>query len=260
MAVRTLDSWRDLRRTALKLAVLVCAGAVFFSAVLAVALSPIAITALDRGDRDWSRLSDIGQTYGAVSALLSALALGVVATSLRLQRSQVRHERVWLQRELHLNVVKIALDDPVYAQCWGPRVAPPDIDERLFYYVNLIIMMWSYAWEHCQLQEDQVRSYTAALFESAVPREYWARFGGWCHPMRRCRERRFYQIVNDEYQKAVQAGPPTRPYEPPTGEFGAPAFTASPGWSSGQATYLRMRRINRHNMPDRYIMTVRRPR
>lgn len=41
-----------------------------------VVLSPLALRALDNGDEvDWNRLSNIGETYGAVSAIVAAVAL-----------------------------------------------------------------------------------------------------------------------------------------------------------------------------------------
>jgi hypothetical protein len=175
-----------------------------------VALSPIFVRYIDGSEVDWSRLSDIGQAYGAVSALLSALALGVIVT---LQRSQVRYERSWLLREMHVDIIKIALDDPVYTQCWGPRMAPPGMDERLFYYVNLILNLWFYSWQHGELRDEQVRVYAASLFEGAVGREFWVWHGGWSIASGSGRRRAFLQMVDREYQRAVLAGPPRRGHE-----------------------------------------------
>jgi hypothetical protein len=50
-----------------------------------VFLSPLALTWLPEDDGpDWSKLSNIGQTYGAASAVLAVLALAGVAVSLLL--------------------------------------------------------------------------------------------------------------------------------------------------------------------------------
>jgi hypothetical protein len=183
-----------------------------FAAFIAVGvtLSPIFIRYIDGTDANWSRLSDIGQAYGAVSALLSALALGVIVT---LQRSQVRYERSWLLREMHIDVIKIALDDPIYTQCWGPRMAPQRVDERLFYYVNLILNLWFYCWDHGELRDEQVRLYAASLFEGAVGREFWAWHGSWSISSGSGRRRAFLRMVDREYQRAVLAGPPKRGHE-----------------------------------------------
>jgi hypothetical protein len=51
-------------------------------AVILVALSPLALTGLDGLSKDWQRLAEIGETYGAISALVSSFALGGVVISL----------------------------------------------------------------------------------------------------------------------------------------------------------------------------------
>ena len=55
-----------------------------------VAPSPLALTALLNFKLNWSRLSSIGQTYGAVSALLSSLAISGIAISLLYQARDSR--------------------------------------------------------------------------------------------------------------------------------------------------------------------------
>ncbi|MDG4834030.1 DUF6082 family protein [Solwaraspora sp. WMMD1047] len=236
------DHFNILRTLAVRGAALLAGLVVLISAPVGLLLSPMLISTVDREDRDWARLSDIGETYGAVSAMLATLALGVVSVSLILQRSQVRHERIWLQRELHVNIVSFAIEDPVFAQCWGPRVAPPDMDERLFYYLNLIVMLWSHAWEHRLLPERQARTYAQSLFESEVAREYWNRFGAWRAPAG-SRERSFIRLVQQEYERAVLAGPPTRPYEPPAG-FPGPS-PAMPHAEPSHATATQVRATRR---------------
>jgi hypothetical protein len=199
-----------LARNLGKVAVAGAAALVICSVVAGVAFSPVVMGMLNSGGVDWSRLSDIGQAYGAGSALLSAVALGIVVV---LQRGQVRHERTWRLREMHVDVMKIALDEPMYAQCWGPRMAPPHIDERLFYYVNLIVMLWFYSWESGELRDAQVQSYSAGLFESAVARDFWAWHGSWRLAAASGRRLRFLRIVDREYHRAVLAGPPSRRLE-----------------------------------------------
>jgi hypothetical protein len=55
-----------------------------------IAASPLALGLLDRQSRDWERLSWLGQTYGAASALLAVLALIGVAVSLTMQAREGR--------------------------------------------------------------------------------------------------------------------------------------------------------------------------
>jgi hypothetical protein len=60
--------------------------------VVALALSPLFLIVLEASFRvNWTRLSEIGQSYTGVSALLSAAALVGVAFSIRLQTRQTAH-------------------------------------------------------------------------------------------------------------------------------------------------------------------------
>ncbi|MGN9907904.1 DUF6082 family protein [Phytohabitans sp. LJ34] len=201
MKTPRFDLFPGFRESLGKIGVMLAVAAASIAIFVGAALTPSVIASLDSGDREW------------VAALVATLL--VVAASTMLQRKQVRHERLWLQRGYTFDLLRMAMDDPIYAQCWGPRVSPPDMDERLFYYANLVIMGWSYAWEHGQIDAQQVRAYAQAFFESEVSREYWTRYGSW-RSRSRGRERAFYRIIDNEYRDAIAGGPPTRPYEPST--------------------------------------------
>ncbi len=71
----------------LAIAGVVIAAFVFLALVI---LSPFALRVLATSfGLNWSNLSNIGQTYGAVSALITALALGGVVVSLLYQARDV---------------------------------------------------------------------------------------------------------------------------------------------------------------------------
>lgn len=210
--------------------------------LVAVAVSPTALHLLDRVEQDWSRLGDIGQAYGPVSALLSAVALCVVVF---VQRGQWRHERLWTVRGMHMDVLNVALDDPAYAQCWGTRMAPEGVDERLFYYINSIIMLWSYAWENGELRDGHVRSYARTMFDSEAPRLYWRMYGGWRVSSSRGRRRRFLMLIDTEFRAAERNGPPARRIESqPAVRSGAPRRAARRG-----AVPVQLRRASDRTMP-----------
>jgi hypothetical protein len=69
--------------------------------------------AASRTGLDWNRLSDIGQAFGGVSAVLSALAFCAIAASLLLQWRQLRMTTVIAARERHFDLVRLAVDDPL---------------------------------------------------------------------------------------------------------------------------------------------------
>src|SRR5207249_17958 len=99
---------------------LAVAGAIVLAAASPVVLLPLSATSFD-----WTRLGDIGQAYGAASAILAGVALIGVALSLLLQSRQHRAETISAARERHLEIVKLALKDPALAACWGAEGIPP---------------------------------------------------------------------------------------------------------------------------------------
>src|SRR5216684_1108380 len=62
-------------------------------ALTLVLLSPLALAWLKNLNRNWLQLSNMGQTYGAISALISSLALGGVVVSLIYQARDLRTTR-----------------------------------------------------------------------------------------------------------------------------------------------------------------------
>jgi hypothetical protein len=90
-----------------------------------VVLSPLILEELGASVRiNWAQLSNIGQTYGAVSALLTAMALLGVVASLFLQARDVKNSREQAWRTFHHELIRMELDDPLYMTALG---APWDV-------------------------------------------------------------------------------------------------------------------------------------
>src|ERR1700689_1110198 len=89
---------------------------IFATAMLAlVVISPFALQWLARiHGLNWMSLSNVGQTYGAVSALLTALALGGVVISLMYQARDVKAARVQAERTFHNELLKMEMENPIY--------------------------------------------------------------------------------------------------------------------------------------------------
>jgi hypothetical protein len=207
----SLDGVAQALRKLLTIAALV--GCVVGISTL-VAISPLLVRAAYHGS-DWEQQGNIGQAYGAASALLAALALGLVGMSLMMQHGQAKQAQRWNQRDRTREIVELALTEPAFAQCWGSRFAPEHVDERLFYYTNFVVLNWSYAWEQRLLPERMAREFLRDFFDSEVPRMFWERRGDSHHPrLTLTRADRFIAMMNEEYLRAIRKGPPTRPYEP----------------------------------------------
>ncbi|MDG4791216.1 DUF6082 family protein [Micromonospora sp. WMMD1102] len=217
MAVRETYASDERRHRLVRSTLLVASTVLLAGTLLAAIVSPTILNRLYSGQHDYSTASDIGQAYGAASALLAALALLVVCASLVVQYNQFRYERVQAVYHRTDDLVQLAVENPEYCQCWGARVSPEHVDERLFYYCSLVIKSWTRAWERRGLTEREAREFLAQFFDSEVPRLFWQRHGDWhLHRKPRTRAARFMALVNEEFLCAVKAGPPSRSYEPPT--------------------------------------------
>ncbi|WP_377472942.1 DUF6082 family protein [Plantactinospora endophytica] len=227
---------QELRRAKLRRAVatairLTGATVAVVILLIAVATSPFVLLLIDRDGSDWAKLSNIGQTYGAVSALLSALAVAGVSLSLLMQRRQARLEHIRATRQAHEAIMRLPYENPGYGQCWGPGVAEIHQDERLYYYVSSILSYWYDAWSSGDLSTERLRGFAARMFQSEVPRQYWERFGS-ARQDRYGRRARFFRLLDEQYREAVAAGPALRPYEaleearrqghPGSGRYGRP--------------------------------------
>ncbi|MFF9359895.1 DUF6082 family protein [Streptomyces griseoluteus] len=80
--------------------------------------------ALAPASADWGKLSDISQTYGAVSVVLSAIVLAGVALSLLYQVRQTRTSNEQAIRDSHFQLATLALSDPDLLLAWSPSIEP----------------------------------------------------------------------------------------------------------------------------------------
>src|SRR5215469_12947531 len=87
------SSGRKLRKPA----VVLIAIAIAVATAWLVLISPLLLRQIARiHGVNWTMLGNVGQTYGAASALLSAIALIGVSASLVIQGRQARNERLRL--------------------------------------------------------------------------------------------------------------------------------------------------------------------
>jgi len=138
---------------------------------------------------------------------------------------QVRAIRVSQEqatREQHAHLVEMALADPVYQRAWGGLYDMyGTFDEyRQHGYINLIVSFWQDHYVLGDWQEHTMRGLSASLFRGEAGRDFWAD----TRDMRletagSSRERRFCYIMEEEYQKAILAGPPAVKAEVPSSEF-----------------------------------------
>lgn len=183
-----------------------------------VVASPWALNALGNATEvDWSRLSNIGQTYGAVSAIIAAIALVGVATSLMIQSREAKAARKNALRGLHTELMRMAMDEPRYMECLGPYVTESFDTEAQFTYVNLLVSHLHSVYEIGEMPDIRLHANAASLFAGAPGRQYWEEAGSfWRDNYSGRRARRFHQVLEETYQEAIKK-PPSRPPVPTTG-------------------------------------------
>jgi hypothetical protein len=191
--------WRAGAATTVLLAIVVVA--------VLVGVSPFALTWLANGEGEWERLSQIGQTYGAASALLAALALGGIVFSLILQVREYRASREQALRMIHTDLLKMAMDDPLYRRSWGPHFASEDTDrQREHMYLNLVFSNMQMRWELRAISEHHLRASLGVVLSGAAGQRFWSAVRELrSKAVSGRRERRFHQIVEEEYQRAAPA-------------------------------------------------------
>ncbi|MDR3080049.1 MAG: DUF6082 family protein [Streptomyces sp.] len=148
-----------------------------------VVVSPLVLRAVGPGhdgpaadDAGWQRVADIATTYGAASALLTVLTLGAVAYSLRLQAMESRFNREQGTRAHHVELLRMAIDDPDLMACWSnldPGAPIPARKQHL--YVNLLLSHWETLFAQGALSEGQLRLALNGVFSTAPGRVFWTR-------------------------------------------------------------------------------------
>ncbi|MCA2216139.1 DUF6082 family protein [Jidongwangia harbinensis] len=150
---------------------------------------------------DWSKWSDVGETFGAFSSIIGGLTLLAVVVTARMQyqemrqgRKELEHQRqslvsnhLELQRTaaanlgmLHLEILKLSIEDPELAEVWPPYEPdlPPELN-RQYLYANIICQFQFRALQDGNYSDEQVTASLRYLFTSPLMRSYWraAEFG-----------------------------------------------------------------------------------
>jgi Family of unknown function (DUF6082) len=174
-------------------------------AIALIGVSPVALGWLHGDTVHWERLSFIGQTYGAASALISVLALVGIVMTLIYQAREARLAREETRRTAIAELLKMAIDDPELDECWGPIPSPNDAKTRKQrLYTNMIVSEWSMSFETKALPEKRLRAIAYEMFQGEIGRSYW-------HAARDVRlstsesrtRRRFHEILDEEYRRAL---------------------------------------------------------
>jgi hypothetical protein len=151
-----------------------------------------------------ARLGNIGQAYGAISALLSALALIAVGASIAYQARQDRGQRIdSLNRAFSSNLEFLLQDVETYGPC---IIDPAEFESpqrmRQYFFTsmwlqNLRTMYDLGLWTEAGLRSEPIQDMT----RSPLAREFWEKRRGYLK-LQSGEFTDFNKIVDDEFRKA----------------------------------------------------------
>ncbi len=184
---------------------LLSAGILVLAAALLTLFSPLLLTYFADRPLNWGQLSDVGQTYGAASALLSGLALIGVAGSFVVQRRQAHASQRYSVRQRHFDLARLAMDDTGLLHAIEPSFSKHP-DARGIIYVNLWVNYWWMCWDLREMDEPAVRHVVSKLFAGSVGRSWWEmNSADWKATTTGAR---FATILDQEHRRAISSGPP----------------------------------------------------
>jgi len=210
------DSFRTKRRR--QVLVYTVIAVVALNTVVALSLPSIVLMNSDVSDASIARLSDIGQAYGVASAILSAIALVVLAASIFYQARQNRYDRIVAWRDSQESLLRLVIEDPAtFGPCVQDTELFTDPGQMRRYYFTTLWLSFSRAstdlgfFNQADLREEILKN----MFRSPVARELWQ--------IRRQRIIETYGsitgflgIVDEEYGRSIASEQKTTPKADPT--------------------------------------------
>ncbi|MFI9173196.1 DUF6082 family protein [Streptomyces lincolnensis] len=183
---------------------------------------PLLLQWMTPGGLDWARLSEISQTYAAISVPLTAAALLGAVASLRHQARQIQISHSEAKNAQHSTLLAAAQEDPDLMACWGPlSIRLTALRWRQFIYINQILNFWhtEYLLSSKQDMDAIIQSSAHRLFRGEIGCAFWILLGvGWKNSMSGGpRSLRFAKVLDAAFEAAQAEGPPE-----PTSNFFLP--------------------------------------
>jgi hypothetical protein len=146
------------------------------------------ILLLRANDRTLSRWAEIGAALSPVGIFFSGAAFIAIAVTLFLQGGQLRQQHEELNitqeeqkrssevvlRQLHNDVIKMAIDDPELLAVWPP-MAPGVTETKKDHYCNLILNMQKVAYETRTIELAELRGALDYLMRSQDVYLFWTK-------------------------------------------------------------------------------------
>lgn len=144
----------------------------FIGIMLLVLASPFVLILVNKTVKvNWTVLSNIGQAYGLVSALVSAIALSGVAFSLILQRRQYEITQLQTLRAMQFELVQMGYQNPNLSEVFGADERPDYMAEHR--YINLWFMYYQAGYRIGAFSDSTMSRIATSSFRSERFRQWW---------------------------------------------------------------------------------------
>jgi hypothetical protein len=181
---------------------------VFTAAIVAIVIAPLGMEWIARVHQNWILLGNVGQAYGGVSALISAIALVGVVGSLLLQARQHSLDRLMQLRNRQAQIYAIVREDPeMYWPIIGNNYRDAQYIQRRIFRVEYF-QYCAARYETGLIPEQSLRNEVfPGYFRYEENRQFWDMVKkDWLESASTKRRRRFITIANEELARAKASG------------------------------------------------------
>lgn len=182
-------------------------GGLLTVAVALLVASPLALEPIGKAlveDPDF--VSKIGSSYGAISALISAISLFILAIGSLLQSRQTEIAQLQAARVMQLELLKLSLQNPAYRHALGEHIGEKSSGEwRAHAYLNLWMMHFQMSFITGAINEEGLRAWLRREFFGGKPGlDFWYEIKSAAKSEASTRKhRQFIAIVDGEYERAL---------------------------------------------------------
>jgi hypothetical protein len=128
---------------------------------------------MNLNNNDLVRFSNVGQAFGSISAILSAIALIGVVASLHFQMRQAEVSRIEVMRNIRIGLLQFALDRPRYLAAWGMSSDRNVEENQDLAYASLVFGHLKTAYLFRLLTDFELNAYLVNAFRNDVVVRFW---------------------------------------------------------------------------------------
>jgi Family of unknown function (DUF6082) len=150
-------------------------------------------------------LEKMESMLSVIATIISSVALIGIAVGLLLQNRQLRTNKIQVMREMHLELMRIGMENPALSASVYEDTNAADFPKSSL--LNLILKFWQTGYTLKTITKASVTLQTTRLFGSEYARTSW---GKWLQDIYRTEagtksEREFFALVDTAYQNVMLA-------------------------------------------------------